>query len=103
VTTDALADAIHEARCGPVRWVDHERVPWQTDHREWDIATAKALVALGVTLATPTPDTLDVERLVRAEHLWCVQVEGACHKPEAHRKQAEFILAALAATREEMP
>jgi len=54
-------------------------------------------------LATPTPDTLDVERLVRAEHLWCVQVEGACHKPEAHRKQAEFILADLDATREELP
>jgi len=54
----------------------------------------------GVT-AEPLTDTLDVERLVRAEHLWCVQVEGACHKPEAHRKQAEFILAALADTREE--
>lgn len=41
---------------------------------------------------------LDVERLMDAEHRWCVQVEGDFalrHDVEAHRKQAEFIGAAL--------
>lgn len=47
---ERLADAIHEARCGPVLWKGNEHVPWSDDHREWDIATAKALGLLGVTI-----------------------------------------------------
>jgi len=48
--TDRLAALLHEARCGPEAWKGNEHVPWTDDHHEWDVATAKALRLLGVTL-----------------------------------------------------
>ena len=48
-------------------------------------------------LAQPAP-ALDVERLMDAEHRWCVEVEGEFalnHGPDSHRRQATFILARL--------
>lgn len=54
LTADAierLADALHEARCGGAQWPgsgDGPPVPWPVTHREWDVATAKALDLLGV-------------------------------------------------------
>lgn len=45
---EQLADLIHEARCGPEEWKSSEHIPWTDDHREWDLATARALLMLGV-------------------------------------------------------
>ena len=44
---ERLAALLHEARCGPYNL---EHVPWTPDHHEWDVATAKALLLLGVRL-----------------------------------------------------
>jgi len=48
--------------------------------------------------ATPA---IDRERLMDAEHRWCVELEGEWalgHPVTAHAKQADFVIAALAAS-----
>lgn len=60
-----LADIIHEARCGPVMWRGDEHVPWTDNHREWDVATAKAMLLLGVTLAAARQPELAREVALR--------------------------------------
>jgi hypothetical protein len=45
--TDRLAALLHEARCGPE---STEHLPWTDDHHEWDVATATALLLLGLRL-----------------------------------------------------
>lgn len=51
IDVERLATLIHEARCGPEEWKGEEHFPWTLDHRDWDVATAKALGLLGVRLA----------------------------------------------------
>ena len=46
---ERVADLIHEARCGAID-NDAEEHRWGVTHREWDVATAKALRLLGVGL-----------------------------------------------------